>query len=127
MSTPLFFQTLRSLDTLFPHAELYLSRKLISHSNNCYLQAAFNETELTTNKEAKETCANCQEYDYLPKTKERDQAVNKLYADFDCRKEHATELYGALHVEFLTAKNFWYLESPFTCVFSYPPTIHCFS
>jgi len=36
----------------------------------------------------------------LSKTKEQDQAFNKLYADFDRRKECTAELYGALHVGF---------------------------
>ena len=79
---------------------MYLNGKLISHSNNCYLNAAFIETELTTDTEGKETWAKCQGYDYLPKTKEQDQAFNKLYADFDRRKECTAKLYGALHVDF---------------------------
>ena len=67
----------------FSHAELCLNGKLFSHSNNCYLYAAFLEAELTTDTEGKETGAKCQGYDHLPKTKEQDLAINKLYADFD--------------------------------------------
>ena len=81
-----------------------MNGKLISHSNNCYLHAAFIETELTTDTEGKETWAKCQGYDYLPKSKEQDQAFNKLYADFDRRKECTAELYGALHVDFFDSE-----------------------
>ena len=93
-----FFQTIRS--TLFSHAELYLNGKLFSHSNNCYLHAAFIETELTTDTEGKETCAKCQGYDYLSKIKEQDQVFNKLFTNFDRRKECTAELYGAFDVDF---------------------------
>ena len=96
---PIVFSN-NTLHTLFSHAELYLNGKLISHSNNCYLHAAFIETELTTDTEGKETWAKCQGCHYLPKSKEQDQAFNKLYADFDRRKECTAELYGALHVDF---------------------------
>ena len=89
-----------TLHTLFSHAELYLNGKLFSHSNNCYLHAAFLETELTTDTDGKETWAKYQGYDYFPKTKEQDQAFNKLYADFNRRKECTAELYGALDVDF---------------------------
>ena len=54
-----------TLHTLFSHAELYLNCKLISHSNNCYLHSALIETELTTDREGKETWAKCQGYNYL--------------------------------------------------------------
>ena len=40
-----------TLNTLFSHAELYLNGTLISHSNNCYLQSAFIELDLTTDTE----------------------------------------------------------------------------
>ena len=60
---------------------------------------AFIETELTTDSEEKETWANCQGYVYWPKTEVQDQAFNKLYANFDRRKECMAELYGALHVD----------------------------
>ena len=95
---PIGFST-NTLHTLFSHADLYLNGKLFSHSNNCYLHAAFIQTELTTDTEGKKTWAKCQSYDYLPKTKEQDQASNNLYADFDCRKECTAELYGALRVK----------------------------
>ena len=96
---PIVFSN-NTLHTLFSHAELYLNGKLISHSNNCYSNAAIIETELTTDTEGKETWAKCQGYDYLPKTKEQDQAFNKLYADFDGKIECTAELYGELHVDF---------------------------
>ena len=85
---------------MFSHAELYLNGKLISHSNSFYLRAAFIETDLTTDTERKKTWAKCQGYDYLPKTKEQDQAFNQIYANFDRRKECTAELYRALHVDF---------------------------
>ena len=96
---PIVFSS-NMLHNFFSHAELYLNGKLISHSNNCYLHAAFIETELTTDTEGKETWARCQGYDYLTKTKEQDQAFNELYADFDRGRECTAELYGALHVDF---------------------------
>ena len=37
----------------------------------------------------------------MEETTEQDQAFNKLYADFDCKKECTTELYGALPIDFL--------------------------
>ena len=37
----------------------------------------------------------------MAQTKEQDQAFNKLYADFDRKKECTEELYGALHIDFL--------------------------
>ena len=97
---PIVFSN-NTLHTLFSHAELYLNGKLISHSNNCYLHAVFIESELTaeTDSEEKETWAKCQGYDYWPKTEVQDQAFNKLYANFDRRKECTAELYGAFHVE----------------------------
>ena len=97
---PIVFFSNNTFHILFSHAELYLNGKFISYSNNCYLHAAFIETELTTDTEGKETWAKCQGYDYLPKSKEQDQAFNKIYADFDCRKECTAQLYGALHVDF---------------------------
>ena len=90
-----------TLHTLFSHAELYLNGKLISHSNNCYLHSAFIETELMIDTEGKKTWAKCQGYNYLAQTKEQDQAFNRLYADFDRKKECTAELYGALHIDFL--------------------------
>ena len=36
----------------------------------------------------------------MARTKEQDQASNKLYADFE-RKKCTAELYGALHIDFL--------------------------
>ena len=88
---PVFFSN-NALHTLFSHAELYLNGKLFSHSNNCYLHSAFIETELTTDKEGKETWAKCQGYIYLAQAKERDQAFNKLYADFDRERMHGRAL-----------------------------------
>ena len=96
---PIVFSN-NTLHTLFSHAELYLNGKLISHSNNCYLHSAFTETELTTDTEGKETWAKCHGYNYLAQTKEQDQAFNRLYADFDRKKECTAELYGALHIDF---------------------------
>ena len=93
-----------TLHTLLSHAELYFNGKLISHSNNCYLHAVFIETDMTTDTEGKETWAKCQGYDYLPNTKEQDQAFNKLYADSDRRKECTAEFYGVLHVNFFWPK-----------------------
>ena len=90
-----------TLHTSFSHAELYLKGKLISHSNNCYLHSAFIETELTTDTEGRKTWAKCQGYNYLAQTKEQDQAFNRLYADFDRKKECTAKLYGALHIDFL--------------------------
>ena len=40
----------------------------------------------------------------MGKTKEQDQAFNKLYADFDCKKECAAELYGALEIDVLACE-----------------------
>ena len=97
---PIVFSN-NTLHTLFSHSELYLNGKLISHSNNCYLHSAFIENELTTDTERKETWAKCQGYMYLAQTREQDQAFNRLYADFDRKKECTAALYGALHIDFL--------------------------
>ena len=67
---PIVFSN-NTLHTLFSHAELYLNDKLISHSNNCYLQSAFIETELTTDTEGKKTWTKCQGYTYLAQTNKR--------------------------------------------------------
>ena len=37
----------------------------------------------------------------MAQTKEQDQAFNRLYADFDRKKECTAELYGALQIDFL--------------------------
>ena len=79
---------------------MYLNVKLISHSNNCYFDAAFIETELKANTNEKQTWTKCQGYDYLAKTSEQNQQFENLYADFDHQKQCTTELYGALHVDF---------------------------
>ena len=42
-----------TLRTLFSHLELCLNGKLISHSNNCYLDGAFTETEPTVDANEK--------------------------------------------------------------------------
>ena len=89
-----------TLHTLFSHAELYLNGKLFSHSNNCYSHAAFIKTELTANADGKQTWTKCQGYDYLAKTSEQNQEFNKLYADFDRRKQSTTKLYGAKNIDF---------------------------
>ena len=55
MSTP--FSNNR-LNTLFPLAELKLNGRLISHSNNCYLQSEFLEVVLNTDTEGKKPGEN---------------------------------------------------------------------
>ena len=115
-----------TLRPLFSHAEFYLNGKLISHCNNCYLHSAFIETELTIDTEGKETWARCQGYKYLAQTKEQDQALNKLYADFFAKKNARRSSTVHYISTFWNAKNFWYSESLFICVFFDLLTIHCF-
>ena len=113
-----------TLHTLFSHAELYLNGKLNSHSNNCYFHAAF--IELTPTTDGKQTWTNCQGYDYLAKTSEQNQQFSEMYADFHRRKQCTTEFYGALHIDFLTARNFWCPASHFIYDFSVLPITRCF-
>ena len=49
-----------TLHTSFSHTEMFLNGELISHSKNCYLPAPSVETELMTDREGRETWANCQ-------------------------------------------------------------------
>ena len=91
----------------FSRAELYLNGNPISHTNNCTLHSAFIETKLMIDR-GKKTWAKCQGSIYLAQTKEQDQALNKLYAGFGCKKECTAELYGALHIDFLECEKFFW-------------------
>ena len=64
-----------TLHSLFSHAEVFIDGILVSSSNNTYHHAAFIETEMTTDLDAKATWARCQGYEYqADKTSEKELA-----------------------------------------------------
>ena len=85
------------LHTLFSHAELYQNGKLFSLSTNCYLHSASIETELTTESEAKDLCAKCQEYNYLAKSRKQLDLHNAIYAEYCQQKDCHGVLWGRAH------------------------------
>ena len=91
-----------TLHSLFSHAEVFIDGILVSSSNNAYHHAAFIETEMTTDLDAKATWARCQGYEYqADKTSEEELAKwkNEKYEQAKISK-NKLRLVGAPHIDF---------------------------
>ena len=95
-----------TLHSLFSHAEVFLDGILVSTSNNAYHHAAFVETELTTDLDAKATWARCQGYEYQA-DKSTEEEIEK-WKDEKCKEAKASKnklkLVGAPHIDFFESE-----------------------
>ena len=86
-----------TLHSLFSHAEMFLTGKLISSSNNNYNHLALIETELTTDIASKLTWAQCQGYKYRANGKANQEVKEKELKEFRKGEQFILDLYGAPH------------------------------
>ena len=94
-----------TLHSLFSHAEVFIDGILVSSSNNAYHHAAFIETEMTTDLDAKATWARCQGYEYqADKTSEEELAKWKNEKKRSRQKSRKTN-YDWLERPILTFSN----------------------
>ena len=93
-----------TLQSLFSHAEKFLSGKLISSTNNNYNHLAFIETELTTDIASKLTWAPCQGYNYNANGNANREVKEEELNEFKQGKQILLELYGAPPIDLLDCK-----------------------
>lgn len=96
--------TNNTLHSLFSQCEVQANGVLVAESNNTYHHRSFIETELTTNKDSKETWAICQGYKYdgeHGKTKSK-WFIERL--EKTLHENYTVDLYGSLYVDFFTCE-----------------------
>ena len=105
---PIGFST-NTLQTLSWYADFYLNGKLISNSNNCYLHAAFIETERTTDTEGKKPGQSVRVMISCQKQKSKSKPSKNFRPTLTAEKNVQQSSKVHYMLIFLTAKIFWYL------------------
>ena len=100
---PLCFAN-NTLHSLFDHAEVFLDGILVSSSNNAYHHAAFIETEMTTDLDAKTTWARYQGYEYQAGKTSGEELAKWKNEKYEHAKFQKTN-YGCLDRLILTFSN----------------------